>query len=121
MKGLLVRVGADQSEGGGCWNGPVDSRSGKFVYVSIPESRTFRKGFDTPYASLCATLDAFGAPLPAHLADRHMHLDPDFAHLSYGDQGNKGKQIRNALQSGDLIAFYSGLRDMRQSRGWCTP
>ena len=40
MKGLLVRVGADQSEGGGRWNGLVNSRTGEFVYVPIPETGT---------------------------------------------------------------------------------
>ncbi|SFN54087.1 Nmad3 family putative nucleotide modification protein [Dokdonella immobilis] len=117
MNGLLVRVGADQSEGGGHWNGPVDSLSSEFVYVSIPESGDFRDGLNTPYAGLREKLDAFGARLPAHLVDRQMHLDPDFAHLSYGDQGQKGKQIRETLKSGDLIAFYSGLRDTRRPNG----
>jgi hypothetical protein len=42
MKALLVRVGADQTEGGGCWNGPVNSVMRKFVYVPIPESKSIR-------------------------------------------------------------------------------
>jgi hypothetical protein len=44
MKALLVCVGADQSDGGGYWNGPVDSRSGEFVYVPIPDDGPFHPG-----------------------------------------------------------------------------
>jgi hypothetical protein len=48
VKGLLVRVAADQSEGGGNWNGPVDSETGEFVYVSIPDDSTMRAGLEKP-------------------------------------------------------------------------
>jgi hypothetical protein len=34
----LVRVGADQTAAGGHWNGAIDSESGEFVYVAIPET-----------------------------------------------------------------------------------
>ena len=30
MKGLLVRVGADLTAGGGRWNGPVDTQSYRY-------------------------------------------------------------------------------------------
>lgn len=117
MKGLLVRVGADQSEGGGFWNGPVDSQDGQFVYVSIPESRPVRADLNKPYAALRTTLDAFGHPLPGHLAGRDMHLDPDFDHLAYGDQGRKGKQLLATIGTGDLLVFYAGLRDVHSRHG----
>jgi hypothetical protein len=39
-----------------------------------------------------------------------MHLDPDFEHLTYGDQGERARQIRKKMNPGDLIAFYAGLR-----------
>ena len=42
MRRLLVRVGADQSEGGGDWNAPVGSTSYEFAYVAIPEMRRIR-------------------------------------------------------------------------------
>ena len=64
MKGLLVRVGADQSAGGGHWNGPVNSRSREFVYVAIPESSRSHEGLNKPYADVCGVLGAFGHPLP---------------------------------------------------------
>lgn len=44
-----------------------------------------------------------------------MHLDPDFSHLSYGDQCERAKQLRK-LVPGDVIAFYSGLADVRRGQ-----
>lgn len=110
MKGLLVRVGADQSSGGGNWNGPVDPGSRKFAYVPIPETKETHVRLRMPYRSLTPTLASFGLPLPEHLTDRSMHLDPDFEHVTYGDRGNKGQQILNSVAAGDLIVFYAGLR-----------
>jgi Nucleotide modification associated domain 3 len=112
VNGLLVRVGADLSEGGGHWNGPVDVRSGKFVYVSIPETRPVHAGMEKPYNSLAPALSTFGISLPPHLCARQMHLDPDFQHLTYGDQRERAKQLRANLSADDLIVFYAGLRDI---------
>jgi len=42
-----------------------------------------------------------------------MHLDPDFERLTYGDQGQRAKQLHTQLQKGDLIVFYAGLADIR--------
>ena len=47
MNALLCRVGADQSLNGGSWNGLVDSKTGKFVYVAIPEGRQVHAGLTT--------------------------------------------------------------------------
>ena len=111
MKALLVRVGADLSEGGGYFNGLVDSRTNKFVYVPIPESGALRAGLNTPYSLLAPALKPFIAKLPHRLEALNMHLDPDFEHLTYGDQGKRALQIQ-ALERGDLIVFYAGLRDI---------
>lgn len=100
MRALLCRVGADTSIGGGGWNGPVDSMTGKFVYVPIPES-------------LLNALSGFGVALPSHLSLQNMHLDPDFDHLTCGDVGERAKQLRANLSQGDMIVFYAGLRDVR--------
>jgi hypothetical protein len=112
---LLVRVGADQSDGGGHWNGPIHPRSGRFVYVPIPESKPLRHGFARPYSMLVPALTHLGQSLPGHLSDRMMHLDPDFEFLTYGDRGAKGRQIASTLGRGDLIVFYSGLRAISNS------
>ena len=113
MNALLVRVGADQSVAGGSWNGPVDSSSGSFAYVAIPEGRPVHSGLEKPYTGLLPTLDRFNVSLPPHLVGRHMHLDPDFERLTYGDAGQRAKQLRTALGPGDMIVFYAGLRDTR--------
>lgn len=111
MNALLVRVGVDQSDGGGNWNGPVNSTSREYAYVAIPESKAVHPGMDRPYATLIPTLGRFGVTLPQHLVHKHMHLDPDFEHLTYGDQGERAKQL-STLQEGDRIVFYAGLRDI---------
>ena len=49
MKGLLVRVAADTTEVGGGWNGPVDSKTGEFVYVPIRDSGPFHPGPFHPF------------------------------------------------------------------------
>lgn len=116
MNALLVRVGADLSSGGGRWNGVVDSESREFVYVAIPEEHPVRPGMERPYSALAPSLRRFGSALPNHLACKYMHLDPDFEHLTYGDQGERAKQIRACLCVGDLIVFYAGLRDIQPAR-----
>lgn len=112
MNGLLVRVGADLSNAGGSWNGPVDSHTGRFAYVAIPESKVLHQGLEKPYRALTPILSNFSVALPVPLASRHMHLDPDFEHLTYGDQGERARQLRSNLGSNDFIVFYAGLRDI---------
>ena len=113
MNGLLVRVGADRSAGGGSWNGPVDRASGEFVYVAIPENSPVYPGIEKPYSMLTPMLARFGVRLPPHLQMRHMHLDHDFKHLTYGDQRERARQLRSNLSAGDVIVFYAGLADTR--------
>jgi Nucleotide modification associated domain 3 len=113
MNSLLIRVGADQSNGGGLWNGPVDLQSGKFVYVPIPETQPVHEGLKKNYNSLSQSLSSFGVTLPPHLQTQAMHLDPDFDYLTYGDRGERAKQIQDKLGPGDLIVFYAALCDVR--------
>lgn len=110
-----MRVAADQSDGGGQWNGPVDSATGEFAYIAIPENAPSHPGLTKPYSLTSSALACFGWSLPAHLTTRNMHLDPDFECLTYGDQGERAKQICNKLGAGDLIVFYAGLRDVHES------
>lgn len=116
MNALLVRVGADLSVGGNSWNGPVNSHTRSFAYVAIPETHEVHAGMERPYGALAATLSTFGVELPPHLRGRHMHLDPDFAHLTYGDTRHKAKQLSQTLRPGDMIVFYAALRDTLSSR-----
>lgn len=110
MNVLLVRVGADLSLGGGSWNGPVDTRSWEFAYVAIPENSPVHAGLEKPYRALGPVLARFGVTLPVHLQMRHMHLDPDFEQLTYGDLGERAKQLRTHLDPGGRIVFYAALR-----------
>jgi Nucleotide modification associated domain 3 len=89
----------------------MDLTTGSFAYVPIPESKPNKPGLDTPYIGIEPSLTSHGFVLPDHLRDRRMHLDPDFEYLTYGDAGPKGRQIATALQQGDFLAFYSGMRD----------
>lgn len=94
----------------------MDSATGEFAYVAIPEYNPVHPGLERPYSALVPVLARFALTLPGHLAPLNMHLDPDFEHLTYGDSGRKATQIRNALKPGDFIAFYAGLRDVRTAR-----
>jgi len=109
MRGLLVRIGADLSEAGGRFNGPVDSETGEFVYVPIPEARErmARQGMERPYTLMQGHE---GVGVPHHLQHSNMHLDPDFEYLTYGDEEKKGAKIRT-LCPGDFLVFYAALRD----------
>ncbi|HEX4051159.1 MAG TPA: hypothetical protein VHY19_09795 [Steroidobacteraceae bacterium] len=116
MQIYLIRVGADLSVGGGSWNGPVDSLSGRFVYVPIPERKPIRVGLAKKYETLAPFLEAFRIDLPEHLTRQQMHLDPDFDHGTYGDTGKKGAQLERCLEPGDRLVFYSGLRCVRSNK-----
>lgn len=116
MRGLLVRVGADQSEAGGDWNGVVDSRTGEFAYVPIPEAQPVNPCFATSYEGFEDAVTRFGATLPAHLACRNAHLDPDFEQLTYGDRRKRASQIQQNVGEGDLLAFYASLRDVHSRK-----
>ena len=122
MKGLLIRVGVDQEYGG--WNAPVDMGSRQFVYVPIPDGREkeYRLGCRRDYQPIAEALQQF-APLvdgpgdsrpslPTLLATRFAHLDPDFEHLTYGDNGERRGLAIKKMGPGDILAFYAGLRSI---------
>ncbi len=116
MRALLVRVGADCTEAGGRWNGPIERATGAFAYVPIPEPEPLRDGLATPFSRWAPAVEQLGCALPARLHDRAAHADPDFAHLTYGDRRERGRQIREKLGPGDLLVFYAGLRDVGDRR-----
>ncbi|HXP60385.1 MAG TPA: hypothetical protein VN829_07840 [Dongiaceae bacterium] len=114
MNGLLVRVGIDSSDGR--WNAPVRESSGEFAYVTITETKRLRPGLARNYDELAPAVARFGLPLPERLLGQPTHLDPDFAHLTYGDQGQRGRSI-SKLQRGDVLAFFAGLRPVDNPAG----
>ncbi len=123
MKALLIRVAVDQAYGE--WNAPVDPATGRFVYVPIPESvkTVFHPGCDRPYTMIIPALQGFcrehsktldgDLKFPAALTTRSMHLDPDFGHLTYGDNGGRRGAGIVGMAAGDLLVFYAGLRPIR--------
>lgn len=121
MRAILIRVGADGTQGGGQWLAPVDTESGRFVYLPIPERRVaFHPGcerrFDEAEVPLLSFLAEHGAPARYWRSrieakrGQPMHLDPDFEHLTYGDFGDKrGRDLRE-FKSNDLMVFYSAFK-----------
>jgi hypothetical protein len=107
MKGLLVRVGIDSTDG--CWNAPMRLATGEFAYVTIADSKPMRKGLASHYDDFIPIVKRFGVEMPALLMGKNTHLDPDFEYLTYGDQGQRGKRIRSLLKDGDLLAFFAAL------------
>jgi hypothetical protein len=119
MKAILVRIGVDHSYG--AWNAPVDPRTWQFVFVPIPDNdkKEYPPGCVRGYEEMAAPIMAFAErcnirdlPWPAILRQRNMHLDPDFDHLTYGDNGVRRGAGIAALGPGDLLVFYAGLRSI---------
>jgi hypothetical protein len=119
MKAILVRIGVDQAYG--AWNAPVDPRTGQFVFVPIPDGAEKActpdnaRGYDeiiAPVKEMAAKCGAQNLCCPENLRQRSMHLDPDFDHLTYGDNGmRRGAKIAK-LTRDDLLVFYAGLRSI---------
>ncbi len=124
MGAILVRVGVDHSYGK--WNAPVDPKSGRFVYVPIPDNpgKRYPQGYARPYTEVLPALQDFTANfgldldkdlrLPRSLLDCCMHLDPDFEHLTYGDRGTRRGAGIKTLGEDDLLVFYAGFRSIRR-------
>lgn len=122
-RATLVRIGIDQAYGG--WNAPVDPVTNEFVYVPIPEGPKAPQHPDlaTTFAMVEPVLAKFAAgrsdvpaalvKLPQALAGKATHLDPDFEHLTYGDNGERRGKAITQFERGDVIAFYAGLRPVR--------
>jgi len=124
VKAILVRVGIDQAYGN--WNAPVEPNYGRFAYTPIPESKQQHHKCQTSYNQLLPHLREFAAEyyldlsndlrFPKDIEDQPTHLDPDFEHLTYGDDGDaRGSQIRK-MSNGDLVVFYAGLRPFAQPK-----
>jgi hypothetical protein len=124
MKAILVRIGIDHAYGE--WNAPVDPRTGQFVYVSIPDdaAKEYSLGNARRYDEIIAPLKEFAEKYgvqslscPEKLLQRTMHLDPDFVHLTYGDNGARRGATIASFEPDDLLVFYAGLRSITNSSG----
>jgi Nucleotide modification associated domain 3 len=125
MDAILIRIGIDHIFGE--WNAPVELNSKRFVYVPIPEAQEPLKALIRLYDEVLPALKSFSSELklshdlspnlPERLLGCPMHLDPDFEHLTYGDNGaNRGAKLRHFI-SGDLVVFYAGLRPVGVRKG----
>jgi hypothetical protein len=130
VRGLLVRVGIDQTPEYGGWNAPVNTKSRRFIFVPIRDSAYndatyFANGERVYGKEVTATLARFEAEcgesahdcfrLPVRLHNEPMHLDPDFLHLTYGDDPLRGRILKE-FKEDDFIAFYSSLRSLDGGR-----
>ncbi|MGH7068805.1 MAG: hypothetical protein ACREFO_02160 [Acetobacteraceae bacterium] len=104
-KALLLRVGMDRGTGGAL--GPI-FRNGTFEYIPIPElcPTRCRVSYATQPGRQVASL---ATVLPARLAGRHPHIDPDFETATYGDAAQPKRQQLGRLEPGDRLVFYSGF------------
>lgn len=120
MNAILVRVAVDQAYGQ--WNAPVCPDSNEFVYIPIPESggTLFKSGLARKYTEIQPAFDTFSRKyatsltFPSNLMNYDMHLDPDFEHLTYGDQGERRGAGIARLGKGDVLAFYAGFKPIRK-------
>jgi hypothetical protein len=119
MKAILVRVGVDHAYGG--WNAPMDPKTGQFVFVPIPDGGTkvYTPGNARKFTEIDSVIREFATAreiprlrCPEALRQLNMHLDPDFDHLTYGDNGTRRGAGISKLVSGDLLVFYAGLRSI---------
>ena len=89
---------------------PTRLASGEFAYITITDTKPLRVGMARRYDEFIPVAKRFGQQLPPPLLGQLTHLDPDFDHLTYGDQGQRGKRITSLVTAGDLLAFFAALR-----------
>ncbi len=124
LNAILIRVGVDHAYGK--WNAPVCTRTGRFFYLPIPEGSNarMRAGLARRYNEFVSPLAQYAElvgqkpgslTMPEALESKPVHLDPDFEHLTYGDDGaRRGSRVR-MMKENDLIVFYAGLRPIDSS------
>lgn len=125
MKVLLVRVGIDNSAG--YWNAPIDTDTNEFIYIPIPEngSQKYNLKIKIRYDRFISDVKGFckqynvdyitDLGFPAMLNDEFVHLDPDFEHLTYGDNGKARGKCLKELQENDLVVFYASMKSINRN------
>jgi hypothetical protein len=112
-------VGIDSKSGN--WNAPCRG-DGRFCYAPIPDGNLSDRSqaFDHYFSEIEPFVKQLGAEWPSHLLGT-CHLDPDFGHLTYGDNnGGRGQRIRKFLSAGDFIVFWAGLRCIENNEIVCS-
>jgi hypothetical protein len=114
-KGLLMRVGIDQTFGG--YNAPINPNTNDYMYLPIPqEEDDFKSGMRTSYDDLSPYFVSWcqrnGAKIkfPPNLNNKGCHLDPDFDFSTYGDQATgRGLRVEH-IKEGDFLAFFASFK-----------
>lgn len=118
-KGLLMRVGIDQTYGE--YNAPINPSTNDYIYMPIPQDNAnFLSGMETTYEKLlphfqswCHKNNAI-IEFPEKLNKKTCHLDPDFDFSTYGDQATgRGVRVGN-LNEGDFIAFFASFKPTKK-------
>lgn len=113
---VLLRVGIDSGCGG--IQGPL-FQDGSFEFICIPDNQgvsihkygtCFSKN-GIPYA------EYFPLSQRKKMAEKHVHLDPEFETFTYGDPTPPKRSLRK-LESGDHLIFYCGLQEWEETSGW---
>ena len=105
MKAMLLRVGIDKSSDGVL--API-FQDGSFEYIPLSEKDETSTEKRT-FADLTGEKGKFLSDyLPPHVANRKVHLDPEFNTFTYGDVGRKAGYLLK-LNKGDILVFYAGL------------
>lgn len=115
-KAVLLRVGIDSGCGG--IQGPL-FKDGSFEFVCIPDN----KGVSVHRYGTCLSRnglphsDYFPMSQREKMAQKHVHLDPEFETFTYGDPTPPKRSLRK-LEKGDHLIFYCGLQEWDEAAGW---
>ncbi|MFA0834317.1 MAG: hypothetical protein ACC609_09960 [Methanobacterium formicicum] len=111
MKAMLLRVGIDKSSDGVL--API-FQDGSFEYIPLSE----KDETSTENRTYTDLTGEKGKPLsdylPTRVANRKVHLDPEFSTFTYGDVGRKANYLLK-LNPGDILVFYAGLTPYMKS------
>ena len=119
-KGLLIRVGIDQTFGE--YNAPINPSTNDYIYMPIPQDNAnFLSGMGTTYDELLPHFESWchknhsTIEFPENLKNnRGCHLDPDFDFSTYGDQATGRGLMIAGLRKGDFIAFFASFKPIQE-------
>jgi len=116
MRSVAINIGANTNEPG--FRGPLYP-DGSFEYIPIPEAEPTGEPVST-YADLDLATDV------RSVADRPVHLDPEFPEAggeryTYGDEHGVKAGPLSELSAGDYLFFYATLSTSGDRPDWAPP